>query len=179
MEMVRTQPFLQSLDISALGTAFPPNLIVCTVMSQPLARATPRPVPVAPELPLSTDHTCQTFGLGHIGIVWRVCRGRIRLSVVNTIGVYGHGIACFLDAIHGRVHVRGSGHGGDVTFRPARWGRHRDPRSVLLNCPEQCREISRSRFEDEVRYEREGTVGTGSEGGEGQSLAFVLSIYVS
>lgn len=165
---VRTQSFLQGLHVSALGAALASDFIVCTIMPQPLARATARSVPVAPELPFSTYHTCQALGLGHVSIVWRVLRrGRVRPFIATPNALYCHSIGNFSGPVHGRIRVRGRGHGDSVTLGPARWWRHwRGSRSSSVGLPEVGRGKLQLLFEHVVRCERDGQRGYGVGGRE-------------
>ena len=114
----RTQSLFQSLDISTLGTALPPDLVIGTVVTQPRTCATSGAVAVASELPLPTYHTSQALGLWYIGIVgWMGSRGACSRWGTG-FHLDGEGVLCLLCAIHGRVRVWRRGHGDGATDRP-------------------------------------------------------------
>lgn len=114
----RTQSLLQSLDISTLWAALPPDLVIGTVMAQPRTCATARPIAVASELPLPTYHTCQALGLRYVGVVgWMGGRGAC-CRWATGFDLDSEGVLGLLEAIHGRVRVWRGGHRDRATDRP-------------------------------------------------------------
>lgn len=80
-----TQTLLEGLDITALGAALPPLLIIGTRVSQAGACATAGSHSIALELALPTNHTGQSLRFGDVRIVGDGFAGGGR-GVIVTVG---------------------------------------------------------------------------------------------
>lgn len=98
---VLTQPFLQRLDVAALGAALPPLLVIGAVVSESRAGAAAGPDTIALELAFPADHAGEALGLGDAGIVW------VRIARRGVVVVR----AVLVAAVARRAVVRGFGHG--------------------------------------------------------------------
>lgn len=104
MEEELTQSLLEGLDITALGTALSPLLVVGAGMSQAGAGAAAGADAVALELALPAYHACQSLGLGDARVVGDGLSGRRRVVSVR-IGAPGALLAgAGADAVVGRIH---------------------------------------------------------------------------